>query len=429
MTEKAQKAIDEFLDYFEANLDNYQKICAVAEQRLQERCRQMGIMAKINGRVKDAGRLREKLIKRHEEEGKNYQSVDDIHKDLGDLVGLRIALYFPSDADKVPRLLEPHFVTKRDPVKYPEAVSGVKKGFMANLRRTYPGYADRKFDGYGATHYRVHLASWPVQMEHPPFIEIQVASLLMHAWSEVEHDLAYKKRMGDVSPEEYACLDELNGLVMAGELALNRLNALSQQRIRNIDHFDTPYTLYAYLTEWMKDQNLGDRDPGNVQILFDAYAEQDCLSRDAVVGELNKISKFVKDETEPLADLLLRQFARQDRRKLVRKLMSDAISRGAYRDPDAISDSQVGNFLGKWNALEDKLRRALLRQGYRDSFLLRPVHLKQILGEEMFSVLNEVQMERNRIVHGYQLPDKAEFRQIMEDMERLRAWLEQEYGV
>ena len=44
----------------------------------------------------------------------------------------------------------------------------------------------------------------------------------MHAWSEVEHDLIYKPLQGTLSKEELAILDELNGLVLAGEIALER---------------------------------------------------------------------------------------------------------------------------------------------------------------------------------------------------------------
>lgn len=51
-------------------------------------------------------------------------------------------------------------------------------------------------------------------------VEIQVASVVMHAWAEVEHDLVYKPLAGELSQDEYAILDELNGLVMAGEIAL-----------------------------------------------------------------------------------------------------------------------------------------------------------------------------------------------------------------
>ena len=51
----------------------------------------------------------------------------------------------------------------------------------------------------------------------------------MHAWSEVEHDLVYKPLQGTLSDEELAILDELNGLVLAGEIALGacRTRAMS----------------------------------------------------------------------------------------------------------------------------------------------------------------------------------------------------------
>ena len=37
--------------------------------------------------------------------------------------------------------------------------------------------------------------------------------MLMHAWSEVEHDLVYKPFSGNLSASELAILDEINGLV------------------------------------------------------------------------------------------------------------------------------------------------------------------------------------------------------------------------
>ncbi len=45
----------------------------------------------------------------------------------------------------------------------------------------------------------------------------------MHSWAEVEHDLVYKPINGKLSDEEYAILDEINGLVLSGEIALERL--------------------------------------------------------------------------------------------------------------------------------------------------------------------------------------------------------------
>lgn len=79
-------------------------------------------------------------------------------------------------------------------------------------------------------------------------IEIQVASVLIHAWAEVEHDLVYKPMSGQLSDEEYAILDELNGLVLAGEIALERLQYAGEARLLvTEDHFSNHYELAAYI--------------------------------------------------------------------------------------------------------------------------------------------------------------------------------------
>ena len=56
----------------------------------------------------------------------------------------------------------------------------------------------------------------------------------MHAWSEVEHDLIYKPMQGTLSEEELAILDELNGLVLTGEIALERLQAAGNEGSRTV---------------------------------------------------------------------------------------------------------------------------------------------------------------------------------------------------
>ena len=75
----------------------------------------------------------------------------------------------------------------------------------------------------------------------------------MHAWSEVEHDLVYKPMQGTLSEEELAILDELNGLVLTGEIALERLQAAGNERIQNskatfANQFELASYLYNYLS-------------------------------------------------------------------------------------------------------------------------------------------------------------------------------------
>ncbi|KAK7432108.1 hypothetical protein QQZ08_001398 [Neonectria magnoliae] len=86
-----------------------------------------------------------------------------------------------------------------------------------------------EFAGYRATHLRVELGSKDPSIDiqyTTTMIEIQVASLLMHAWSEVNHDLAYKTLNGTPSDGELRILDGINGLVCTGEVLLGSPSSL-----------------------------------------------------------------------------------------------------------------------------------------------------------------------------------------------------------
>src|SRR5262249_30897797 len=114
-----------------------------------------------------------------------------------------------------------------------------------------PTYSKR-FSGYWATHYRVQLRESSLNDAQKRYaearIEIQVASVLMHAWAEVEHDLVYKPLQGNLSQDEYAILDELNGLVIAGEIALERLQRAGEARVASTGRlFNNHYELATYL--------------------------------------------------------------------------------------------------------------------------------------------------------------------------------------
>jgi hypothetical protein len=83
----------------------------------------------------------------------------------------------------------------------------------------------------------------------------------MHAWAEVNHDLAYKPTTGELSTEEYAILDELNGLVLTGEIALERLQRAVDERIsRQRAPFRNHYELADYLHDFVRSRDPGQKD-------------------------------------------------------------------------------------------------------------------------------------------------------------------------
>jgi ppGpp synthetase/RelA/SpoT-type nucleotidyltranferase len=123
----------------------------------------------ITSREKDPEKFKNKITTEGE-------VSDNLLSNITDLAGVRIITYFPSDVDKIVPLIEKEF--KVDPVHF-------------------------------VVEFRPELLKLP---EYALFnkmkCEIQVRTILQHAWAEIEHDIVYK------SPEDipfrlrrrFACL-------------------------------------------------------------------------------------------------------------------------------------------------------------------------------------------------------------------------------
>lgn len=129
----------------------------------------------ITSRCKSADSLAGKLSRPE----KSYRSLSEIT----DLAGLRITTYFAGDVDLVAGILEREFQV--------DSASSVDKRRHASPDRF----------GYSSLHYVVQLRPARTQLlEYSRFdglkCEIQVRSILQHAWAEIEHDLGYKSAAG-----------------------------------------------------------------------------------------------------------------------------------------------------------------------------------------------------------------------------------------
>ncbi|HLO04053.1 MAG TPA: RelA/SpoT domain-containing protein [Symbiobacteriaceae bacterium] len=121
-------------------------------------------------RVKDLERLNEKIV-RH---GKHYETLMDVT----DLLGIRVVTYFADDIDRVVEVIDEEFA--------------VDQSRSVDKRSTTE--ADRF--GYISVHKVVQLSEARTQLAEYKrfeglFAEIQIRSILQHAWAEIEHDLGY----------------------------------------------------------------------------------------------------------------------------------------------------------------------------------------------------------------------------------------------
>lgn len=129
----------------------------------------------VTSRCKDRSSLARKLSL----PGKSYQSLPDIT----DIAALRITTYFSDDVDRVAKLIENEFEVVQD--------QSVDKRIALDPDRF----------GYQSLHYVVTLLSARCNLlEYRRFeglkTEIQIRSILQHAWAEIEHDIGYKSASG-----------------------------------------------------------------------------------------------------------------------------------------------------------------------------------------------------------------------------------------
>lgn len=389
--------IDDFLEHYNREFDYYTEVARIVQQQLEATLLSHGIRAMVTSRAKRPDRLREKLLKRNRD--KKYQTFSDIYKDVIDLAGVRVALYFPGDRERVGTLVNELFEEVRKPKNFPES------------QKARP---DKRFAGYVATHYLIRLKPETLEDTKSRYaetvVEIQVASVLMHAWAEVDHDLVYKPEMGTLSDDEFSILDEINGLVLTGEIALERLQKAIQRRTGKDDfNFKDQFELASYLTQRAAKLEMQTADIGKVDILFEVlrYVKQDTPKT---------LSRFVaqiedEDRQRPIADVVLdKVLASQPKRKAAK--LSELISKILSRSPfgglteGGEAETAIGFFLTQWIQLETTLRRLMPSEHPR--FLPVRLALRKLqLPAQTKVAVERLSRLRNELVHGIERPNVA----------------------
>ena len=166
--------VDEVIEkYVSEQRDTYRLLSEKARELLSSILSSRGIVPhSITSREKGPEELREKIIREGE-------APDALFNGITDLAGVRVITYFPSDVDKIVPLIEKEF--KVDP----------KHSVDKRLR------LDPAIFGYASVHFVVEFR--PELLKLPEYArlktmkcEIQVRTILQHAWAEIEHDVVYK---------------------------------------------------------------------------------------------------------------------------------------------------------------------------------------------------------------------------------------------
>jgi ppGpp synthetase/RelA/SpoT-type nucleotidyltranferase len=324
--------------------------------------------------------------------------LNDIYDDIVDLSGIRVALYFPAERNEVDKIIRDQFLLLMEP-----------KIFNGT---TNPSYKKR-FSGYWATHYRIQIKpSFQDELQNrycEAKIEIQVASVLMHAWSEVEHDLVYKPSQGSISERENAILDEINGLVLTGEIALERLQKAIEERVAQSEReFTNHYELASYLVEETKRLLNSNIEPilGDVNILFQLIKRIKINSPEAISQYISRADANMEKRslTQQIIDQII--LADENRYNAYNSILGDEKLKNAIVTEDLTE--AIGHFMSTWINFEVLLRNTIkkINPNY-DEYKMRKRELLnlQVFTEKQAGDYEYLRRVRNNLVHGIEIPD------------------------
>lgn len=184
MTPKLDAHCEAILQEYRTNLPYFEETAAAVTATIRETLDKAGIIvAAIESRVKTEGSLAGKL----ELKGAKYKSLADIT----DIIGLRVITFYIDDVDKV--------------------ASAIERLFDVDWENSVDKRKVHEIDSFGylSLHYICSLKGSPWRFE------VQMRTVLQHAWANMNHDTGYKS--GVEVPKEY--LRNLNRLAGMLELA------------------------------------------------------------------------------------------------------------------------------------------------------------------------------------------------------------------
>ncbi|KAI0158052.1 hypothetical protein GGR52DRAFT_185173 [Hypoxylon sp. FL1284] len=328
LSKTLQADVDNFLSAYSKNERLYQILAQYAETRCRDILDEKRIKGLVTSRTKEYESLATKVVNRAQQwtGRKKY----DVSSEIDDLVGVRMALYFPNDVplaaeevlNRFDIVIPPIVKTaKRENETRPEPQrqtdkqqhvgqrTGRRSGTDKSSRELLPAeyrygpwrsvsQSDMvhrwKHSGYRAVHLILDLneaiqhtvttsskgegnrqdgkfSARDLQfvLDHKiTNVEVQITTVVMQAWSEVEHDIIYKNKYGlPYNSTINRMLDGINGLSITSEILLDELQKTFNSLLKeNEMNFAT--TNAGVLRSWLERNYVSIEDRWNTKIGF-----------------------------------------------------------------------------------------------------------------------------------------------------------------
>ncbi|WP_241904759.1 GTP pyrophosphokinase family protein [Vibrio cyclitrophicus] len=235
----------------------YERLASNVEQALIQFLEEHSLSSfDVNKRVKEEKSFLEKVVRK---------SYDKPFEQMEDIAGVRVICYYNEDLVLIEKIIKEQFVVLSQSNKSKEL-------------------EDDQF-GYTSNHYIVQLkADW---LKAPNYrnldglkIEIQVRTILMHAWAAISHKLLYKSE-NDVPKEFKRKLNRLSALI---ELADEQFDQIKNLKVE-------------YQTNVVVDENLSLNADSFLALMNKYFPNRSLTESDVshILGEVRQFSGSLAD--------------------------------------------------------------------------------------------------------------------------------------
>lgn len=248
---------------------------------------------KIEDRIKDKGSLQKKLESKIEK----YNTIEDIT----DITGIRIITYFEDDVDKVSDCLKEEFAI--------DTVNSVDKRWQSSPNEF----------GYASLHQVLSISD--SRKDLPEYedlkelkFEVQIRSILQHAWAEIEHDIGYKNPIS-IPKHLTRSFSRIAGLLELADLEFKRIRdeiGDYTESVKNqilVEEYNLPInevTLRQFMLESTTISEL------NLDILHHINPEANLINKDSELHIIVNLLSLAKVDTIQKLDNIL-----QEKKKVV----------------------------------------------------------------------------------------------------------------
>lgn len=238
-TSKRQR-LTEAADWYDANLELHNDLAEKVEDLLKKLLAGGGILFdKVESRVKE----RKSFLAKADKQERRKPKYPDPTKQITDVVGVRIVTKLLSLADEIGEMITKEFIV--DPHRSPDKTK--------ELGTNRVGYRGKHFV-VTIDPSRLVLSEW--KMFEGWTFEIQIHTMLQHAWADIEHDRRFKSP-GDLPDDSKRRFSLLAGQLELADIVFNTLaaetDAAAQKVAKNAAGTEaseklTPVNLIEYMS-------------------------------------------------------------------------------------------------------------------------------------------------------------------------------------